>query len=106
MIKAVMYWNRMRLEVEGHANTAPKGSDLVCAGVSMLTAALIGILEDAEARGRMIQGWKDTGQQLSIWADPKIGNTVEMKSYFKMCVKGLQMLQEQYPKNVEIREVY
>ena len=86
MIKAVMYWNRMRLEVEGHANTAPKGEDIVCAAASMLTGALIGILEEAKARGRTEEGWKDTGQQLIIWGDPRMGNSIEVKSYFKMCV--------------------
>lgn len=33
--------SKNRIHVSGHANTAPKGSDIVCAGVSALTLSLI-----------------------------------------------------------------
>ena len=107
MTNAVMYWNRMRIEVTGHANAGVMGMDIVCAGVSMLTGALIGSLEDAEARGRTIAEWKwnEEKAQLVIWADPNLGNLAEIKAYFRMCVKGLRMLKEQYPRNVDIKEV-
>ena len=105
MIKAVMYWNRMRLEVSGHANTAPKGQDLVCAAASMMTAALAGTLEDAEKRGRTTAGYEDKNGTVTIWADPIMGSLNEIKSYYRMAVKGLKILQEEYPKNVEIKEV-
>ena len=35
-----------RIHVSGHANTAPKGSDIVCAAVSALTLTLIRGLKD------------------------------------------------------------
>ena len=105
MTKAVMYWNRLRLEVKGHADYAEQGKDIVCAGVSMLTGALVGVLEDAEARGRTMFEWKENGADLTIWADPNMGSMNEIKSYFRMTVKGLRMLAEQYPKHVEIKEV-
>ena len=106
MIKAVMYWNRMRMEISGHANTAPKGQDIVCAAASMLTGALAGVLEEAQARGRTDAKVEDKDETLAIWADPIMGSMNEIKSYYRMAVKGLRMLQEEYPKNVEIKEVH
>lgn len=105
MIKGRMYWDRMRLEVGGHADYDVIGKDIVCAGVSMITSALIGVLEDAQTRGRTTFAYKDEEGQLTVWADPNMGSMQEIKSYFRMCVKGMRMLAEQYPKNVEIREV-
>ena len=35
-----------RIHVSGHANTAPRGSDIVCAAVSALTLTLIQGLKD------------------------------------------------------------
>ena len=105
MTKAVMNWGRLRLELSGHAGYAAKGQDIVCAGISMLTGALAGVLEDAKTRGRTEFGWKEDGAEVAIWADPSLGSLQEIKSYFRMAVKGLSMLQEQYPKHVEIKEV-
>jgi uncharacterized protein YsxB (DUF464 family) len=104
MIKAVMYWNRLRLEVKGHADSAPKGQDIVCAGASMMTGALIGTLIDAQKRGRTKFGYEDTEEGLTIWAEPYMSCLNEIKSYYRMCVKGFKLLQEQYSKYVEIRE--
>ena len=40
-----------RIHVSGHANTAPKGSDIVCSAVSALTLTLIrGLKEIAQMR--------------------------------------------------------
>ena len=105
MIKATMYWDRLRLEVKGHADYAEAGKDIVCAGASMLTGALAGVLEDAEARGRTMFEWKDRDGELVIWADPNLGSMQEIKSYFRMAVKGRRMLAEQYPKYAELKEV-
>ena len=107
MTKAIMYWNRMRMEVQGHANADEKGKDIVCAGVSMITGALIGMLEEAEARGRTMAEWKwdENKALLVIWADPNMGSLAEIKAYFRMCIKGLRMLHDEYPRYVDVKEV-
>ena len=105
MIKAVMYWNRLRLEVEGHADYAETGKDIVCAAASMLTGALAGALEEAEERGRCEFKAKQTEKGSFIWADAAAGSRQEIKAYFKMAVTGFKMLQEQYAGHVTIREV-
>ncbi len=64
-----------RLQVSGHANTAPRGSDIVCSAVSALTLTLIrGLKEIACVRlsetveeGNICIGWQamtDTGRAL------------------------------------------
>ena len=105
MIRATMYWARLRLEVDGHADYAEKGKDIVCAGASMLTGALAGALEEAEDRGRCEYKAKNSDGKALIWAEPAMGSVQEIKAYFRMAVKGYRMLEEQYPGNVTIREV-
>lgn len=105
MIRARMYWERMRAEIEGHAGSAEKGKDIVCAGASVLAYALIRSLGEAEARGRTSADWKDDGSKMVIWADPNIGSVQEIKSYFRMFVAGMRNLQEEYPEYAEIKEV-
>ena len=105
MIRATMYWSRMRMEVDGHADYAEKGQDIVCAGASMLTQALGATLEEAEARGRCECKAKNDDGKALIWANPTLGSMAECKAYFRMAVKGFRLLQEQYPGYVSMKEV-
>jgi len=105
MTRAVMYWDRMRLEVKGHAGGGEKGKDIVCAAISMLAEALVGVLDEAEKRGRTSYGCKEGDGMIIVWADPGLGNLNEIKAYFRMCATGLKMLKQEYPKNVDFSEV-
>ena len=105
MIKARMYWSRMRIEISGHAGYEEKGRDIVCAGVSALAYALAAALEEAKKRGRTAAEMKESEGEIQIWADPEMGSLNEIKAYFRMCVKGIRLMQEEYPKHVEIKEV-
>lgn len=105
MIRATMYWNRLRLEEEGHANYDEKGRDIICAGVSALTCALAGALEEAEQRGRCEYKAKGKDGYALIWADPTMGSVTEIKSYFRMAVTGIRKMAEKYPGYITIKEV-
>ena len=105
MTKATMIWDRLRLDVEGHAGYAEEGKDIVCAGVSILTYALARALEEAEQRGRCEYKAKIEGDRALIWANPRMGYLSEIKAYFRIAVAGLRMLQEEYPGYVVIKEV-
>lgn len=106
MIHARMDWRRMQLMMWGHAGYAEPGKDIVCAGASMLFDALAGTLREAEERGRTTAQVQVRGEStVIITADPSINNVNEIKSYYRMAVKGLKMLAEQYPENVELKEV-
>lgn len=105
MTKAVMNWDRLRLEVNGHANWDEVGKDIVCAAESMLVQALWKTIEEATARKRCEMGGDMAEGQCIIWAEPKYGYRNEIKNYFKVCVVGLKMLAEEYPKYIEVWEV-
>ena len=105
MIKVTMYWNRLRMEVEGHAGFEEIGKDIICAGASILTDTLAETIDEAEARGRCECKAKMEDGKALIWANPTMGSIVEIKSYFKMAVKGFRLLQEAYPGFVTIKEV-
>lgn len=105
MIKATMYWNRMRLDVDGHAGAAEKGEDLICAAVSMMTQTLGRVLEETEARGRIECKVVNREGKAMIWANPTIGCMNETKAYFRFVVLGLRLLARQYPANVAVKEV-
>jgi uncharacterized protein YsxB (DUF464 family) len=105
MIIARMSWARLRLEVKGHAQYGTAGNDIVCAGASTLVYALAEALRVAEERGRTEADIEDKDGKIVIWAEPSIYNLGEIKAYFRMCVRGLQMLKNQYPRNIDIKEV-
>lgn len=105
MIRARMYWARLRMEIAGHAGYDEKGKDIVCAGVSALTYALAAVLEEAQRRGRTTAVIQESDGAVVIWADPEMGSLNEIKAYFRMCAKGIKLMQEQYPQHVEMKEV-
>ena len=106
MVNAVMNWQRLELMVDGHAGADEKGKDIVCAGISMMVSALIGVLEDAQMRGRCTLEYTSEDGKAKIMADPLMGSLAETKAYFRMCVKGLQMVREEYPGNIRVTEFY
>ena len=106
MIHAKMDWKKLELKMWGHAGHAEKGKDIVCAGASILFDALGAALAEAQERGRTKHRFYDLGGTAFIHAaDPGLQSIGEIKAYYRMAVKGLRMLAEQYPKNVELKEV-
>ena len=105
MTKAVMYWSRMRLEVDGHAGGGEKGKDLICAGVSAIISALCEALRLAENRGRCESECEDEDGHAEVWAFPSMGYSNEIRAYFKMCIAGLRLIARTYPGNVKVEEV-
>ena len=85
------------LSVEGHANYAEYGKDIVCAGVSSLVQALIGWLEE--------NAWK--AEYVSV--DKKEGGVVisceggdDISAIFYMTSIGLEQIAYSYPDHVQI----
>ena len=105
MTKALMDWKNLTLTVDGHANWSRKGSDIVCAGESMLVCALAGALEEATQRGRTSSRIEMDEGKANISADPLMECSQEIKGYFRMCVTGMRMLSREYPEYIKIQEV-
>lgn len=86
------------LSLDGHAGYAPVGQDIVCSAVSILLFTLANALSDS--------GAEDLEVSLEP-GDSYIGCTasyadIEIDTLFKFAVIGLELLEEQYPENVEI----
>ena len=106
MTKARMDWKRMTLELDGHANSAPFGFDIICAAESMLTQALLQTLLDMESEGRLGLEWTGSPEKgfLHVEAAPKEEHRAEVTACFRVAVTGLRMLEENYPQYINLRE--
>ena len=108
MTVVLMNWEDMTLVASGHAGGGPKGQDIICAGVSALTQALLFTIQDAEKRGRCALEWsidEDSGE-LKIKVRPYSGYYVEIRAYFRVIMTGLKHIAKVYPENIKIGEVW
>ena len=106
MTKARMNWRRLKLDLEGHADSAPYGKDIVCAAESMLTQALLQTLIDMEKERKTGLSWTGSPEMgfLRIEAAPAMEHRDEVKAAFRVTVTGLRMLAEEYPDYIELTE--
>lgn len=88
MITATIRDNGFR--IEGHANYAPSGQDIVCAGVSALTGAIMATLN-----GKIVE----KGDGL---IDCMLDDTPALDGCLAMLCAGLLNIQQQYPKHVRV----
>ena len=86
MIRGIYDEERLILILRGHANYAPRGEDIVCAGVSALAFAY------ADHLGNCEKG--ENGMVLRA-----NNNDKTEKAVFKMTVNGLKMIARTYPEN-------
>lgn len=87
--------NLHRLRISGHAGYAPAGSDIVCAGVSALTCALVDYLRRNIAGAEALH--LASGERLilcpvSYWTD----------SVMEMVLTGFSQIAEAYPQCAEV----
>ncbi len=76
----------------GHANHAPFGADIVCAGVSSLVLGLSAAL-----------GANDSHSEISSGrAVIRSKDTRNARSCFKLVQKALELIATEYPENVKI----
>lgn len=90
--------------VKGHAGTAPKGEDLVCAAASILVYALAGLekLEQlGEHKARINSGYS------MVRTEPLPGLWPNVVTAYDAVCNGFAILQKQYPEAVkyEVRGV-
>ncbi|MDF2928285.1 ribosomal-processing cysteine protease Prp [Anaerospora sp.] len=85
--------------VSGHANVAPKGHDIVCAGVSALTQAAVLGLERYLKRQFTLD--ITSGKLLMELTGPPDERT---QAVLETMLLGLQEIASTYPKSVQIQE--
>lgn len=107
MIEAVYHRKFNRVTVKGHAESGPKGHDLICAGVSALVgtlAANVQWLSDAY-KGDMRDMCIDTKEgtaEISVKSTRKYKAVVEL--IFSTVCMGFALLAERYPENITYEE--
>lgn len=86
----------IEINVQGHANAAPKGEDVVCAAVTILIRTLAKTLEAAVPN--MVKADVSDGKaSISVTGyDPVAAVAIET-----VCT-GFRLLQEQYPEHIKI----
>jgi len=85
-----------RLTITGHAGYAPAGSDIVCAGVSALSYALLGYLRQT---GTAAEAACRKGEMKF-----RCGADQQADSAFSMAMAGYQIIARTYPQYVEVIE--
>lgn len=91
------------LQVQGHAGSGEKGSDLICAAVSTLVLTLA-----ANTDSMVREGWitapviRLTDGAALICGDPKPEYLEAVKLVFVSLCTGFQVLAEKYPEYVTI----
>ena len=92
------------LSLEGHAETAPKGKDLVCAAASVLayTAAYcLEVLHNAEKLEGEILNSLSPGDCLLL-CKPKPEHMAEVTAMLKTVLYGFVLLQQSYPEAIAV----
>lgn len=81
---------KITLTAKGHADYAPYGADIVCAGVSGVIVGLSSALSDKHTEGRILPG------DAYICAR----NTKLNRAAFGVCKKTLEAIAAEYPANL------
>ena len=85
------------LSVNGHAEYAHKGEDIVCAGVSSIVYALIGWLENNAEDTKFVSIDEDNGEVIvSVQGDDRVATA------FSMAAIGIEQIANTYPAHVTI----
>ena len=107
MIDVRFYENKGKLclKVEGHANAAPKGEDIVCAGVSALAVALADTLEMMHRNGDLEEAPEIRAKDGDMRVKVKAGQDHKGRLLlaFLYCQTGMLAIWRGYPKNVQIK---
>ena len=107
MVDAGIFYGRDKLTVvlSGHAGFAPKGLDIVCAGVSALTIALseaVSCTVKPSDADEITFTFADGEFYLNIAGVKSFDAYKTMRSVFLMFQLGLSRIAESYPENIRL----
>lgn len=93
--------DRYAISASGHANYAPFGQDIVCAGISVLMESLSNYLDEyaKDYNWHILENRIDDNGDMNIEVLDTKG---EMYYMFKMVEKGIESISMQYPAFVKI----
>lgn len=88
-----------KIEIDGHADSAEYGKDLVCCAISTLTFTLLGYLEKAADEGRILNFITHIKDGYICLECDLIHNNVE--EGIESIEGGYEILEENYPKFIK-----
>lgn len=96
-----VYYSENSLKVSGHAGQAPCGSDVVCAGVSTLCAALGAYLDAERSKGALFLTVleQSKGEFRCAFVRDREGKGREALS---LAVMGLRLIAASHPENLKM----
>ena len=94
-----------RLSVKGHANYAPAGQDIVCAGASILMQALVWLTAGADGVDCTASDGPE-GPRIAVTAAPGKNReeSERLAGSFELAKAGLALLAERYPDNLRFAD--
>lgn len=108
MIKAVLKKNgTISFKVSGHAEYAPKGSDIICAAASILLYALAAEVVEMDCDGKLEEKPRirlENGDA-AVECRPRAEFYSEAEHYFKLAETGFSILEHEYPACAELKTV-
>ena len=111
MIK-IHFWQEkdkgsIHMKVKGHANTAPKGEDLVCASATMLVYTVAQAVTFMHHQGYLTEKPRIAIREgkAVIAAEPREGGLAEVLHTFWVAQCGAHVLASNYPEAVELNHL-
>ena len=98
--------NEYYVNINGHADYAPKGLDIVCAGVSALTSAFFDALAAAAEKEHCNRISLNTGDgHFSVYIDRINKKTIDdmVRSFLLMLNVGLYGIEGQFPAQLKLK---
>jgi hypothetical protein len=103
MVKVKIFFERQKIigfDICGHTDFAPKGEDIVCAGISSLSqAALLGLVEHLHRQ----VGYETASGKLTVRLSDEPDERTE--AIFRTMLLGLEAISEKYPGYSRLRYV-
>ncbi len=95
--------NFVGLSMKGHASSlhGEKGENILCAGVSALSQTLLIYLD----KKNCLESFQKNDGTLELTLN-KAGSQSIINESFSFALSGFKALQDQYPKEILIREIY
>lgn len=88
------------IEVQGHSNFAPKGSDIVCAGVSAIVIGGLNAIDSLVNNHNINYDVQDGYVKMSSLSN------IEVQKILKVVIVQLKSVEDSYSKHIKIVESY
>ena len=102
MIRVYIDEQELIFKLDGHADFAPVGSDIVCASASMLAATLFARVMNLLDEDDILECEMEPGHASLEICPLKAGNTLRCRHAFETIMDGFELLAQRYPEHVVI----